>query len=73
MNKTSNAILWVGLFLIGMIIVAHWSEIRKLIFTSEKTTTNTGSKGGVSPNWITWIREHILKVWHLPGSPLPMP
>jgi hypothetical protein len=71
-SRTSNAILWVGLFLIAMIIVAHWAEIRKLIFTPEKTITNNSGQG-VSTNWINWVRSHILHVWHYPGSPLPMP
>lgn len=42
MNGTAKLIMWIGLFLIAMIVVAHWKEIRATLFTSP-------SAGGVPP------------------------
>lgn len=51
MTGQQRAVLWIGLILIGLNLVAHWSEIRAVIFTGADITSGipgSASSGGSS-------------------------
>lgn len=49
MTGQQRAVLWIGLILIGLNLVAHWSEIRTVIFSGADITSGipgSASSGG---------------------------
>lgn len=68
MNDKERIVLWMGLILIGMNLVANWAQIRAIIFTGAGTqapggsTANPSTPGFHIPSWIpTW-----------PGTSIPL-
>ena len=49
MNGQQRTVLWIGLILVGLNLVGHWSEIRAVIFNGAGITSGFGS-GGSSSN-----------------------
>lgn len=48
MTGQQRAVLWIGLILVGLNMVAHWSDIRSVIFTGAGITSGIPGGGGIS-------------------------
>lgn len=48
MTGQQRAVLWIGLILVGLNLVARWSEIRSVIFTGAGITSGISGTGGSS-------------------------
>lgn len=48
MTGQQRAVLWIGLILVGLNLVAHWQEIRSVIFTGAGITSGISGTGGSS-------------------------
>jgi hypothetical protein len=48
MTGQQRAVLWIGLILVGLNLVSHWSEITKIIFSGAGITSGIGSGGSSS-------------------------
>jgi hypothetical protein len=71
MNGQQRAVLWIGLILIGLNLVKHWSDISSVIFSGAGigagigSSSNSNSSGGI----ISLIPGAIGSALHdLPGG-----
>lgn len=47
MTTSQTTILWLGLALIAMNLILHWSDFKKVVFTSPATSSSSGGSGGL--------------------------
>jgi hypothetical protein len=58
MNGQQRAVLWIGLILVGLNLVSHWTEIKSVIFSGAGISAGIGSGsssggiGGILPGAI---------------------
>lgn len=48
MNGQQRTVLWIGLILVGLNLVSHWTEIRDVIFSGAGIGAGIGSGGSSS-------------------------
>jgi len=81
MNGQQKAVLWIGLILVGLNLVARWSDIRGVIFTGAGITggipSGSGSTSGGS-SFQDQLNQAIKRAFHqmFPGTlsaPTPAP
>jgi hypothetical protein len=54
MNKQAKAVLWIGLFLVTVQVVAGWGVLKQVLFKGEPSN-QSGSNSGSSGGWPSWL------------------
>jgi hypothetical protein len=67
MTGQQRAVLWIGLILVGLNLVGHWTEIRTVIFNGAGIFSGGGSSGNGSGGGF-----QIPGIPMIPGTHLPL-